>query len=156
MSWCHNCGAEYRAGFSVCADCDLPLHDTPPPAGPLPAERPIYDEPIDNDVRTTYFGKFGTFEAEIVLEILREAGIFALAKHPLEDSEHHFYSSIIESERGVILIDANRVAEARMLIDEQLPAHLQSIEDSMRTLNVDEGADVPDTDTETPEPADGN
>jgi hypothetical protein len=28
--WCPKCGAEYRPGFTACADCRLPLVDQPP------------------------------------------------------------------------------------------------------------------------------
>jgi len=28
--WCPQCGAEYREGFTVCADCGVPLQRQPP------------------------------------------------------------------------------------------------------------------------------
>ncbi len=33
MSWCPSCGAEYRAGFTECADCRVALVAEPPPPG---------------------------------------------------------------------------------------------------------------------------
>jgi hypothetical protein len=34
MSWCPECGAEYRQGFAECADCRVTLVDEPPAAPP--------------------------------------------------------------------------------------------------------------------------
>jgi hypothetical protein len=34
--FCPRCGAEYREGFTTCADCDIPLTQEPPPPPPLP------------------------------------------------------------------------------------------------------------------------
>jgi hypothetical protein len=34
MSWCPQCGAEYRAGFHECADCGVALVDEQPPPPP--------------------------------------------------------------------------------------------------------------------------
>jgi hypothetical protein len=34
MSWCPQCGAEYRAGFHECADCGVALVDEQPPPVP--------------------------------------------------------------------------------------------------------------------------
>lgn len=30
MPWCPKCGAEYRSGYTICANCQTPLTDTPP------------------------------------------------------------------------------------------------------------------------------
>jgi len=34
--YCPNCGCEYREGFTECADCRVPLQETPPPPEPQP------------------------------------------------------------------------------------------------------------------------
>lgn len=86
------------------------------------------------DVRTAYLGSFGKFEAEIVLDILRDAGIFAFNKHALTEPDRHAYSPLLESESGRILVDAARLDEARALIERQLPEHMRSIEAAMLTI----------------------
>lgn len=97
------------------------------------------------DVRTAYLARYEAFEAEIVLDILNDAGIYAYAKHPLTESEHIVYSPALESERGIIMVDASRIDEAKRLIEEQLPQHLASIGDAMTELESSE-ADAPPPD----------
>ena len=87
-----------------------------------------------DDVRTAYLGKFDEFEAQIVLELLEDAGIFAVAKHNPTDNDYNVYSPILESDRGVILVDSTKVDEARTVITEELPKHLESIRESMEAL----------------------
>ena len=89
-----------------------------------------------DETRTTYLGRFDEFEAQIVLELLEEAGIFAYAKHEPTDNDHFQYSPMMESERGVIQVDATKVEEARRVISEELPKHLESIRESMDALET--------------------
>ena len=91
-----------------------------------------------DEVRTAYLGRFDEFEAQIVLELLEDAGIFAFAKHDPTANDNVFYSKLMESERGVILVDASKVDEARAVITEELPKHLQSIRESMEALETGE------------------
>lgn len=93
--------------------------------------------------RTEYLGRFEELEAEIVLEILREAGIYAFTKEPLTESEQGPYPGIL-SDRGVILVDAARHAEAERVVAEQLPQHLAAIEEAMAALDSGEGPGEPD------------
>jgi hypothetical protein len=93
------------------------------------------------ETRTAYLGKFDAFEAQIVLELLEEAGIFAYTKHDLTENENVFYSPQMESERGVILVDAAKLEEARRVVSEQLPEHLESIRQAMDKLSVEDDAD---------------
>ena len=90
------------------------------------------------DVRTAYLGRFDEFEAQIVLELLEEAGIFAFTKHDPTENDHFQYSPLMESERGVIQVDATKVEEARRVIKEELPKHLESIRESMDAMERDE------------------
>ena len=91
-----------------------------------------------DEVRTAYLGRFDEFEAQIVLELLEDAGIFAYTKHDPRENDHFQYSSLMESERGVILVDATKVEEARAVITQELPKHLQSIRESMDALEQGE------------------
>jgi hypothetical protein len=88
-----------------------------------------------DELRTAYLGKFGEFEAQVVLELLDDAGIFAVAKHNPTDNDHNVYAPILESDRGVILVDSTKVDEARTVIEEELPKHLESIRKSMEALD---------------------
>jgi len=89
-----------------------------------------------DETRTTYLGRFDEFEAQVVLELLEEAGIFAYSKHDPTDNDHFMYSSLMESERGVILVDTTKVDDARRVIKEELPKHLESIRESMDALET--------------------
>jgi hypothetical protein len=89
--------------------------------------------------RTAYLERYDEFEADIVLEILTEARIFAFHKHRPQDNDHYMYNPTMESDRGVIMVDADRLEEARALIAEQLPIHLEAIRTAM-----EEGAGSPE------------
>jgi len=91
-----------------------------------------------DEVRTAYLGKFDEFEGQIVVELLEGAGIFAYTKVGPTDNEHVFYAPQMESERGIVLVDATKVEEARRLVDEELPKHLESIRESMDALESGE------------------
>ena len=88
----------------------------------------------NDEVRTAYLGRFDEFEAQIVLELLEDAGIFAYSKLSPTDNDNFVYAPILESERGVILVDATKIDEARTVISEELPKHLESIRESMDEL----------------------
>ena len=89
---------------------------------------------VPEDTRTVYLGRFDEFEAQIVVELLEGAGIFAYTKVGPTDNEHVFYAPQMESERGVVLVDATKADEARRLITEELPKHLESIRESMDAM----------------------
>lgn len=107
-----------------------------------------------NEVRTAYLGKFGRFEAEIVLDILREAGIFAFNKQDMTENDHYAYAPLVEGEAGRILVDAERMDEARALIDRELPEHLRGIEESMRAMQSESSFGVIDGVAGASEPGD--
>ena len=91
-----------------------------------------------DETRTAYLGRFDEFEAQIVVELLEDAGIFAYTKVGPTDNEHVFYAPQMESERGVVLVDATKAEEARRVVDEELPKHLESIRESMDAMERDE------------------
>jgi len=87
-----------------------------------------------DEMRTAYLGRFDEFEAQIVVELLEDAGIFAYTKVGPTENEHVFYAPQMESERGVVLVDATKAEEARRVVDEELPKHLESIRESMDAM----------------------
>lgn len=92
---------------------------------------------MTEEVRTAFLGRFDEFEAEIVVEILTEAGIFAQTKHSFEEAEHSQYPGMMD-ERGIVVVDADKLDEAKAMIAERLPEHLHSIEEAMAKLGTEE------------------
>jgi hypothetical protein len=99
-----------------------------------------------SDMITTYLGTYDEFEEELVIEILTDHGIYATPKHETTETEGTPYPTIL-SDRGIILVDATRVDDAKRILDEELPAHLESIRQAMEQLEntpddqEDEGGD---------------
>jgi hypothetical protein len=100
----------------------------------------------ESEMRTAYLGRFGEFEVDIVMELLADAGITAFTKHPAGEPDHRQYGPGVDSDFGTVLVDATRVEEARRLVDEELPKHLESIAESMEAIDVGDDEDQ----TETP------
>jgi hypothetical protein len=93
---------------------------------------------VNAEIRTALLGRFERLEEEIVLEILAEHGIYAIPKNdPRESSHSDFYGQGF-SVHGEILVDARRLADARALIDQELPKHLAAIAESMEAMETDE------------------
>jgi hypothetical protein len=93
-----------------------------------------------DEIRTAYLGRFDEFEAQIVLELLEDAGIFAHSKIAQTENDYNAYTPLLESDRGVILVDSKKIDEARTVIAEELPKHLESIRKSMDELDQGEGS----------------
>src|SRR5688572_11444980 len=68
--YCPNCRAEYRAGFDVCSDCDVPLIDELPPE-PTEPEAVMFDAP------TIVFVTGNHVEADVVCAMLQGCGLEA-------------------------------------------------------------------------------
>lgn len=69
MPFCPFCRAEYRAGFTHCADCQVPLVDRLPPLErePKPAPHSVKEVPV-----ATFPSRL---EADMWAELLRREGI---------------------------------------------------------------------------------
>lgn len=76
---------------------------------------------------TISLGRFDPLELPIILDVLREHGIFAMTKAPLEDAESSPYP-MFQGGREVLLVDQARADEARRLIDSEV----RTLEDEMR------------------------
>jgi lysine-ketoglutarate reductase/saccharopine dehydrogenase-like protein (TIGR00300 family) len=87
--------------------------------------------------RTAYLGEFPDFEADLVMTILSEHGIYAVIKNPRGDADSAVGPLI---GAGItILVDAGRVPEAERLIASELPKHLESIAEAMDEVDWHEG-----------------
>ncbi len=63
--FCPKCKAEYRSGFTVCADCDVPLVDK------LPEEKELPPKPPYKQLKAL----FNTAEIAVIKSILDDAKI---------------------------------------------------------------------------------
>jgi hypothetical protein len=70
--WCPRCGDEYRAGFTVCADCGVALVSAPPPerASGATVDETLGHEPVVYDL-----SGWSTDGRAAIEWILRGAGI---------------------------------------------------------------------------------
>ncbi len=87
------------------------------------------EKPMEPPHNTAHLGHFEPLEAPIVLDLLHEHGIFAFSKAPLDSAESQPYGSIFgDSSRGRIFVDADKVDEARRLIQEELPERIAEMQ----------------------------
>ena len=77
-SHCPKCGAEYRPGFTTCADCGVPLVDQPPEPKVV---KPVFRGPSPEQVRehVVELTRVSRVEAGVIVAALRSAGITAVA-----------------------------------------------------------------------------
>lgn len=83
-------------------------------------------DPSD-DIQTTFVGRFDPLEVPIILELLREHGIFAMTKVSLEDAESETGYPFLNEGRGSLLVDRTRVDEARRIISEEVPRRIEEL-----------------------------
>jgi hypothetical protein len=90
---------------------------------------------------TVSLGRFDPLELPIILEVLREHGIFAMTKARLEDAESTAYPMLSHG-RETLLVERERADEARRLIETEV----RSVETEMRDGLAVEEPDVGATD----------
>lgn len=73
----------------------------------------------DATTETVSLGRFDVLELPIILDVLREHGIFALTKSPLEKADAAPYP-MLGGEREILLVDSARADEARRLIETEV------------------------------------
>ncbi|MGH2830513.1 MAG: hypothetical protein ACRDJM_08505 [Actinomycetota bacterium] len=80
-----------------------------------------------DDVKTAMLGRFDPLEVPLVLQLMEDAGIFAMTKlphhEPARDSAYGFSSGA-----GDVLVEAACLETARRLVDEKLPEILAGMQ----------------------------
>lgn len=84
------------------------------------------DVGLDHGIETAYVGRFDPLQVPILLEVLREHGIFAMTKVALDDAETEQYPFMNEG-RGTLLVDRTRLEEARRIIAEEVPKRIEEM-----------------------------
>ena len=68
---------------------------------------------------TVSLGRFDPLELPIILDVLKEHGIFAMTKSPLDKPEAAPYA-IFDGEREILLVERDRADEARRIIETEV------------------------------------
>ena len=89
---------------------------------------------------TVSLGRFDVLELPIILDVLREHGIFAMTKSPLDNAEASPYP-MFGGEREMLLVDGARADEARRLIETEVRAIETEMRDGLGTAGDDASAE---------------
>lgn len=102
--WCPKCGAEYRPGFTTCADCRVPLVDDPP----APARLDPHP-----DRRFVELARVPALQARMIVNSLRASGA------PTADlGAEPIYGSFNFTEGVPIYVAEDELALARQVLNE--------------------------------------
>jgi len=82
----------------------------------------------DPGPETVSLGRFDPLALPIILETLRERGIFALTKSPLERANVEQYHIMGDTSREVLLVDRARADEARRIIAGDVQAKIEEMQ----------------------------
>ena len=105
---CPRCGAEYRAGFDRCADCDVELVAGPAPRDPAePRADQLPKPPEHPDIVTLCRLPFE--DATLLAGALRDAGIHA----GTPDYENRNLSWILPPKLFDVLVEKDQLEQAR-------------------------------------------
>jgi hypothetical protein len=124
--FCPRCGAEYRAGFTRCSDCDLELVDERPGEHPdKHLDEPLDERPAENpsdDGKPSQLVVVGTshseFEARVAESALADAGIEAVVRN---DDAGGFYPFLSFTQGVQLLVRAEDAKEAREILSDTTP-----------------------------------
>lgn len=81
---------------------------------------------------TVSLGRHDPLELPIILDVLREHGIFAMTKSPLDNAEASPYP-MFNGEREILLVERDRADEARRLIETEVRAIETEMRDELAT-----------------------
>jgi hypothetical protein len=82
-----------------------------------------------DDIKTALLGRFDPLEAPIILQMLEDAGIFAMNRLEGESARSSAYG--FPSGAGEIMVEAACLPTARRLVDEKLPEILAAMQDEL-------------------------
>jgi hypothetical protein len=108
--WCPRCGAEYRPGYTSCADCHVALVDQQPDP-----EAADYDHDPDRrpdpDRRFVELSRFPALEASMIVNRLRAGGVTTanLGAEPI-------YRSLSFTEGVAIVVADDELAAAQEIL----------------------------------------
>jgi hypothetical protein len=103
MPFCPSCRAEYRAGFTRCADCDVELVDT----------LPLQDSGKEAEVQLIELASFPNApEAEMIQELLEVNGISTVIRGDADP-----IGATSGAEPATLLVAQNDLARAREIYD---------------------------------------
>lgn len=105
--WCPKCGAEYRPGFTTCADCRVALVDDRPVPTPPPDAAPHPDRRFVELVRVP------ALEARMTVNRLRASGA-----QTADMGAEPVYGSISFAEGVRIYVAEDELALARQILSE--------------------------------------
>ncbi|MGB3340760.1 MAG: DUF2007 domain-containing protein [bacterium] len=101
--FCPKCKAEYRSGFTVCADCDVPLVDK------LPEEKELPQKPPYKQLKAL----FNTAEIAVIKSIFDDAKIDYYFK-----GEHFQAMHVPLLDPSILMIREDHFEEAEKLLEE--------------------------------------
>jgi len=114
MAFCPNCEAEYKPGFTVCPDCQIPLVPV------LTAENRIHDNEEKGPVQFMTFGT--SSEADMVQELLERNGVRAFVKGGSFSVLPTAFSQEI-----VLMVDERDIVKARELYETYFPTEAAGV-----------------------------
>lgn len=100
------------------------------PTSPDNRPDPAADHP-GSDIETAYLGRFGEFEAPIILDVLREHGIFAMTRASASAGWRDPYG--LPSGHGEIMVDRLQLEEARRLVRDVVPVIVEEMRASLES-----------------------
>jgi hypothetical protein len=88
----------------------------------------LSDPVHDPGPETVSIGRFDPLELPIILDTLRERGIFALTKSPLDKADNEQYHMFGDTSREILLVERKRADEARRLIAGDVRAQIKEMQ----------------------------
>lgn len=116
MPWCPKCGAEYREGFTECAECHIALTNIEPhPEEQQPEPEELMPEGFENPI--TIYTAASKADADMICEALREEGITAATRMAAFSQLNRVYGGGSARYGLQIVVEAGQTAAARAVIE---------------------------------------